>query len=96
MSLLTSEQLKQAPECRCDLDGFLIQVIRSTNELWDNFVSEDDLIKQWNLRQSQLNYSGAILLEAEELESDLIRNLFNCSPRSFDKPTVMLIQSLHL
>lgn len=50
----------------------------------------------WNMRQSQLNYSRAILSEAEELESDLIRNLFNCSPCRFDKPTVMLIQSLHL
>lgn len=50
----------------------------------------------WNLRQSQLNYSGAIPSEAEEMESDLIRNLFNCSPPEFDKPTVMLIQSPHL
>lgn len=48
------------------------------------------------MRQSQLNYSGALLTEAEKLESDLIRNLFNCSPRGFDKPPVMLIQSLHL
>lgn len=49
-----------------------------------------------NLRESQLNYSRAIQSEGEEVESDLIRNLLKWSPRRFDKPMVMLIQSFHL